>query len=431
MSTSLLYHGFGTITYTYVKTLFEKGTIYFFLRKKSCKQRCAVCHSRKVSPQGEEKSYAIKTLPIGSKPVVLVITLQRLKCQECGAKRQESRDLAQPRKSYSRQLAKLVCDLAHRMNLQDLADHLGLAWHTVKDILKNHLEKKEKRRSWREVRWIGIDEIAVRKGHRYLTVVVDLESGQVLEVVEGRDAACLKPIFTRLKRAKAALQAVAIDMSPSFRKAIAEYAGDGVAIVHDPFHLIQAMNRVIDQVRRDEQARLDQEGKKWIKGNRFLLLKGRENLADKERGRLEEMLAINHQLNQVYLLKEDLRQLWCQPNKQEAGAFLQTWLEQAFSLGLKPLTTLAKTITKYREAILAWYDFPVTTGPLEGLNNKIKTLKRRAYGFRDLAFFRLLILFIHWGPFKLSDPRERMRKKRKHIFYPQGKSKSGLAPALR
>ena len=170
-----------------------------------------------------------------------------------------------------------------------------------------------------------------------------------------------------------------------------------VAIVHDHYHVVANMNEVIDQVRRDEQNRLEGEGKQLIKGARYLLLRAKEKLAqlpDKQ-ARLDALLAVNAILHKVYLLKEDLRLFWSQESKSEARDFIETWLSQAKALDNRHLTRFANTVESHIETILAWYDHPITSGPLEGLNNKIKVLKRSAYGYRDFAFFGLRLLFIH------------------------------------
>ncbi len=194
-----------------------------------------------------------------------------------------------------------------------------------------------------------------------------------------------------------------MDMSPAFRKAVALYT-PGVPIVHDPFHIVKAMNEVVDEVRRQEQNRLESEGRNVIKGNRLLLLKGKEKLVDDpvKQIRLQRMLEMNANLQAVYLLKEDLRQIWSQGTKERARAFLKQCIENAQGLELRPVTRLAKTLKSRQDEILAWYDNHITTGPLEGLNNKIKVLKRRAYGYRDLKFFRLLIHFINNKSFQLA-----------------------------
>lgn len=153
-----------------------------------------------------------------------------------------------------------------------------------------------------------------------------------------------------------------------------------------------------------EQARLEGSGKNVIKGSRFLLLKGKEKLKKDEEqvSKLDVLFAANENLFRAYLLKEDLRQLWSQQTKTEAEEFLDTWIEEARYLNLPPFNRLLKTFSRHKEALLAWYDHQISTGPLEGFNNKIKVLKRRAYGCRNLNFLRLLIKFIHQTKFQLS-----------------------------
>ncbi len=279
MSTSLMYHAFGARTYDYLKTEYKEGSIYFYLRKKSQKQRCVKCKSRNVTLEGKSSPEPLRTLPIGGKRVFLMLQLHFLNCKDCGAVLQESRDVADPRKSYTRSFARHVSDLTRSMTLLAVARHLHVGWDLVKDIVKVNLGKRAKRRSWRRVRHIAIDEIAVRKGHHYMTVAMDLDTGQVLFTAEGKDHLCLKPFFSRLKRAGAKLKAIAVDMSKAFLKAIRLFAPKDVQVVHDHYHVVSGMNDVVDQVRRDEQNRQEKDGKEVIKGSRYLLLRAKENLA--------------------------------------------------------------------------------------------------------------------------------------------------------
>lgn len=294
------------------------------------------------------------------------------------------------------------------MTLQSVAHYVGLDWETVKELVKAQLRRRLKRRRLRRVHTLAIDEVAVRKGHRYLTVVVDLDSGLVLFVVPGRDHQALRPVFARLRAARAPLRAIAVDMSAAYLKAIQLFAPPGVAVVHDPFHLVAALNDVLDQVRRTEQQRLQGQGKRVLKGGRYLLLANGEDLPPQcaKADRLQALLAANETLHKVYLLKEDLRQLWSQRDKRTATNFLLMWLSDAFFVAaeyqLPPLHRLASTLLGALPRIVSWYDFPISTGPLEGLNNKIKVLKRMAYGFRDQDFFILRILCLHQTRFQLT-----------------------------
>lgn len=404
MSTSLLYHAFGAAGFVYLKTDYKEGCIVFHLRKAQHKQRCSYCQSRDVIRRGF-RIRKLRTIPIGHKPVFLNVRVARLQCETCGCCRQEAIDLARPRKSYTRKLEGYIMKLSTVMTILDIAHHVALDWHQVAEVISNHLKCREKQRSWRKVSRIAIDEIAVRKGHNYLSVVVNLDSGEVLDVVEGRNSEALAPVFRRLKKARARLKAIAIDLSPAYIKAVRDYAPKQVRIVHDRFHLIQLVNKALDAVRRQEQSRAEKkQGQQVLKGARYLLLRAREKLLQTQNkaSRLEALLAINENLNRAYLLKEDLRQLWEQPDKKSARTFLRVWLKEALSVSMAPIRQLAKTIKNNATGILSWFDHRISTGPLEGLNNKIKVLKRRAYGYRNYKFFRLLLLFIHQTTFKLA-----------------------------
>ena len=162
--------------------------------------------------------------------------------------------------------------------------------------------------------------------------------------------------------------------------------------------MFKLYNEKLSNLRRDLQREAtDLLEKKVLKGTRWLLLKNPENLDDQhnERQRLEEALRVNKPLATAYYLKEDLRHFWEQPDKATAAAFLQDWIARAEVSGVRMLKDFAKTLAAHRSGLLAYYAFPISTGPLEGTNTKIKVLQRQAYGFRDVAFFKLKILGLH------------------------------------
>jgi transposase len=156
-------------------------------------------------------------------------------------------------------------------------------------------------------------------------------------------------------------------------------------------------NEKLSDLRRDLHREATEDGKKVLKGLLWLLLKNPSNLKSEynEEQRLEEALLLNSSLATAYYLKEDLRQLWFQKNKDLATAHLDDWVARAKISGVKMLLTFSETLEKHRDGVLAYFDFPISTGPLEGTNNKIKTLQKQAYGFRDMAFFKLKILGLH------------------------------------
>jgi transposase len=337
-----------------------------------------------------------RSLPIGRRATALVLPVPRAECRACGVVRQVDVAFAGPRRSYTRAFERYVLELSRRMTIRDVATHLGVGWDLVKGIQKRDLARRYARPKLKHLRHIAIDEIAVAKGHRYMTVVMDLDSGAVVFVGDGKGADALKPFWKRLRPSGAKVEAVAMDMSAAYRQAVSAHL-KGAAIVFDHFHVIKLFNDKLTGLRRSLYHRAEADQKKVLKGARWLLLKSPENLdADKdEKARLEEALALNQPLATAYYLKDDLRRFWEQPGKRFATAFLNDWLKRAEASGVKMLQQMAKTLAAHRSGLLAYYDAMITSGPMEGTNNKIKTLKRMAYGFRDPEFFKLKILAIH------------------------------------
>jgi transposase len=305
--------------------------------------------------------------------------------------------------SHTKAVEREVIDLSKAMTLQDVSHYLDLDWRTVKEIQKNNLLKKYKRPPLKGVRNIGIDEICIGKGHRYTTVVVDLDSGRVIFMGDGKDGACLIPFWKRLKRAKANIEAVAIDMGPAYIAAVKEHQPQAT-IVFDHFHVVKLLNDKISAFRRDLYNRLaSEEQRAALKGSRWLLLKNSENLDDDrdESKRLIEALRINEPLSTVYYMKEELRQLWRQQNKSQAEELLISWAKRAEASGIQMLKKFGYMLLARKNGILAYYDNRLSTGPVEGFNNKIKTIQRQAYGYRDQEFFRLKVYASHEAKFKL------------------------------
>ena len=331
------------------------------------------------------------------------IARPRIECRDCQTEPVVPVPFADPRRSYTRSFERLVLDLRQSMTLTDVARHLGVSDWMVRDIEKRWLGKHFAKPRLKELRHIAIDEISTRKGHKYLTIVMDLHSGAVVFVGHGKGADALNPFWQRLHASRAQVQAVAMDMSAAYYQAVREHLPNA-AVVFDWFHIVQLLNDKLSALRRElHREAVDQLHKDVLKGTRWLLLKRPENLDDArhERQRLQEALQLNASLATAYYLKEDLRRLWDQPTKAAAGRFLDDWIRQAEISGVRVLKTFARTLAAYRSGILAWYDHPISTGPLEGTNNKIKTLKRQAYGFRDPAYFALKILAIHHTRFEL------------------------------
>jgi transposase len=402
MSTSLLYHGFGVRGYRYLKTEYIGGEVVFTIELPREAYRCAVCESDHVIGRGQNPR-RFRMVSIGSKRVYLALAVPRVECRECGAVRQVKLGFADPRVSYTKAFEQYALELSRYMTIKDVAEHLGISWDVIKQIQKADLQRRFGKPRLRDLRGIAIDEISTAKGHRYLTIVLDLDSGAVVHVGRGKGGDALKEFWTRLRRSGAKIEAVATDMSPAYIDAVTTCLPDAV-LVFDRFHVIKLYNDKLSELRRAMHRELeDTMHKDVLKGVRWLLLKRPEKLdpARNEPQRLQEALQLNQPLATAYYLKEELNEIWEQEDQETAQSLLMDWITYAESTGIGVLKTFAKTLRFHAWGILAWYDHPISTGPLEGTNNKIKTMKRQAYGFRDQEFLRLKILGIHEAKYAL------------------------------
>ena len=404
MSTSILYHCFGITGrgIRHVHTRFENGRTIFRIEKDSTTLTCSICGSRKVIKKGKVFRMFM-AVPIGLRPTVIEFPIQRVFCMDCGVTRQVRVGFAEVNRRYTKRFERYVLDLCKHMTISNVAHHLGISWHTVKDIQKRYLLHRFSRPSLNGLQKIAVDEISVGQGHHYLTVVLNLDNGAVVFVGDGKGVDALEPFWRRLKASRAHIQAVAMDMSQAYISAVTRHLPNST-IVFDLFHVIKLFNEKLTELRRDIYREVtDLLHKQVLKGTRWLLLKNPENLSDKgnERARLEEALSINKPLATAYYMKEDLRLLWSQPDKATAENHLHDWIDRAEASGIKILKDFANTLRTHRRGIIAYYDHNISTGPLEGTNNKIKTLQRQAYGFRDRAFFMLRIYALHTTRYEL------------------------------
>lgn len=402
MSTSLLYSAFVIRGYEYVSTSYDEGRVTFRIRQARHRLRCPSCRSNVVRSQGSVPR-TFRTLPIGCKPVQIRFDIPRVLCLSCRQTRQVELAFADPRRTYTRAFERYVLELSRHTTIKAAAEHLQLSWDVVKDIQARNLQRRFGRPRLGNLKRIAIDEIAVGKGHRYVTLVLDLVSGAVVFVGDGKGVDALKPFWKRLRRSRAKIQAVATDMGKPYIRAVRDNL-PGVVHVFDHFHVVKLFNDKLSGLRRELYHQL-QSGteRKLLKGTRWLLLKNPENL-DAERNeleRLQEALRINVPLATAYYLKEDLRQIWSQPDKATAGRVLRDWMARARASGIRMLVQFADTLEEHEKGILAYYDYRISTGPLEGTNTKIQAMKRQAYGFRDMEFFKLKIMAIHEAEYAL------------------------------
>ena len=396
MSTSLLYHAFGVRGYEYRSTEYSQGGMKMTIEQPRAALCCLRCGGRHVHAKGGV-TREFRTLPIGGRPVRLRMTVPRVLCRTCFVDRQVKLEFADPRLSYTRSFARYVIELAAMMTLADVARHLQVSWDVVKGIVGEDLQRRFAKPKLRSLKRIAIDEIYLGKKHKFLTIVMDLDRGAIVFVGDGKGEKSLEPFWRRLRHSRAKIQAVAADLSPAYSAAIRQNL-PRAKLVFDRFHLVKLLNEHLTDLRRElHREATDQLQKQVLKGTRWLLLKRSDDLDPQrdERRRLKEALKLNESLATAYYLKEDLQQIWQQPGKPIARIVLDLWIADAEASGIRQLGTFARTLQTHREGILNWYDHPISTGPLEGTNNKIKLLQRQAYGSRDLDFFKLKLLALH------------------------------------
>jgi transposase len=364
-------------------------------------KRCSQCGSA-VEAVHDATERRVRDLPIFDHDVWLRFPRARVECPRCGPTVEAVPWLDKHQRMTTR-LAEKVARLAMVLPITHVASWFRVHWSTVKQLHQRALLARLgpiTRESLAGLRQLAIDEFAIQKGHRYATVVVDAERHTVVWVARGRDRAALRPFFELLgPEGCARLEAVAMDMRGAYHDEVRAHCPH-VAIVYDLFHVVAKYGReVIDRVRVDETNRIAhaagpgavRASRRVIKGTRWLLLKNRESLRAREQIRLEELLDANRALFITYVLKDDLKQLWRYRAPHAARRAWSHWYRRAMRSGIDALRRFAQFLRPYVPGIVAHCRYPLHTGVVEGMNNKIKVIKRMAYGYRDDAYFFLRI----------------------------------------
>lgn len=310
-------------------------------------------------------------------------------------RRVERLDFVEAGARYTRRLAELVSALCRHLPISAVSRWTGLAWRTVKDMDRAHLKATLPVLHPRDivgVRLLGVDEVARAKGHDYVTVVYDLESGNLLWVGDGRSAETLSVFLAELSEDTAnGIQAVAIDMSAAFAKAVREQLPQA-SIVHDRFHVMQLYSKALDQVRRREFKQATPDNQDLIRGSRYLLLRNRDDLCEAQAQHLDRLLQANQGLQTAYVLKEQLQALWHSPKDvADMCRRLATWCDLAQASGLPSLRRFAKTLQQHSVGICNYARFPITTARVEAGNVAIGMIRKRARGLIDQDYFKLKI----------------------------------------
>jgi len=276
-------------------------------------------------------------------------------------------------------------------SLKQVSRFLELDWKTVRAIDKKYLEKQFAIPDYEGLRLLAVDEISAHKGYKFFTVVMDLERTRIVWIGKDRRKETLDQFFKELGQDKTKLiEAVACDMWDPYIASIKENT-PSAKIVFDKFHVIKSYSKVIDKVRNIEFKQATSEKKEAIKGTKYLLLKNQDKLKKDEKEQLQKLLKLNEKINITYILKDVLKKLWNYKSSYWANRYLDSWIKIAIASNIGSLMKFAKMLSNYRYGLINHCYYPIGTGPLEGMNNKIKVIKRIAYGFHDDDYFILKI----------------------------------------
>lgn len=334
----------------------------------------------------------VRDLDFGGHEMMLQVEHRKIWCDRCGGVRVEQLDFVDASQRVTNRLAAYavaLCKLG--MSVQAVAHHLDLDPKTVKALDKAALEIEFGQTCHEGLSRLAIDEIAVRKGHSYMTVVLDYDTGRVVWMGEGRQIETLDEFFKNMpENVRNGIRAVALDMWDAFINSVKRWCPNA-DIVFDLFHVVKAFNKVIDNIRNEEFRKSDQQGRALLKGSKYLLVRRGENLRREQRTRLKEILAANERLNVVYWLKDMLRHIWDYHRKGWAESAIDAWQAIAEADGHPALRRFSRMLENYKYGILNHCKHPIHTSKIEGVNNKIKVIKRIAYGFHDLEYFALKV----------------------------------------
>jgi transposase len=355
-------------------------------------RRCSGCGQTTTAIHDLEER-RVRDLPLFEHAVELIVPRVRVACPACGPKLERLSWLA-PYARVTQRLGESVGRLCAVMSIRHVARFFGLDWKTVKRVDRARLERVLGEVDLDGLEVIAMDEFAIQKGHRYATVIVEPRRKRVLWVGRGRGREDVRPFFELLGPERCArLQAAVMDQNTSYQLEVQRHCPNA-AIIYDLFHVIAKYGReVIDRVRVDcaNELRGDRRGRRVVKGARWLLLKNRDSLRSGEDVQLEELLAANHALFVVYVLRDGLKDLWRYRHAGYAARAWRSWYRKAMRSRIEPLRRFARNLRPYLSGILAHCRWPLGTNLVEGINNKIKVIKRMAYGYRDDAYFFLKI----------------------------------------
>ena len=327
--------------------------------------------------------------------IYLEVEVGRVQCRSCAGVKREQLAFLADNPFYTKRFAYYVGRRCRQATIKDIAEELNLHWETIKTLEKQYMRAQLARAGRPGPKAIGIDEISIRKGHTYRIVVSDLIRRRPIWFGgEDRKEASMMQFYDWLGEKKSrGIRLAVMDMWKPFRNATVTRAPQA-AVLFDKFHIMRHLGDALDEVRKSEYSRLSGRDRSYIKGQKYTLLSRRENLTLKGRQALKTLLAANQRLNTAYLLRESFGPLWDYEREGWARRFFENWRASLKWQRLKPYEKFAEMIERHWDGIAAYCkpENKVSRGFVEGLNNKIRVIQRRAYGLRDEEYLRLKVL---------------------------------------
>lgn len=355
--------------------------------------RCAICGQKRPGYDTCQGTSRWRHLDLGWRRFYIEARVRRVDCKKCGI-RVEQIPWAAPKSRFTYHFEDVVTWLAQRTDKTSTCELMGIDWRTVGRIIERVVSRRREPADLSNLKAISVDEISYRKGHRYLTLVVDLERGRVIWGKEGKSAEILETFFDEIgEEACAKITHCAIDMGEAYIKAVKARL-PGATIVFDRFHVQRLVSDAVDDVRR-ELWRATERGsdeRRVFKDMRHALLKNPWNLTPKQEDALPTLLATNKALYRAYVMKEAFADIFRHLyTVRTARRKFKAWLSWASRSRLQPFVKAARTIRKHFKGVLAYFETGYTTGMSEGFNNKARLATRRAYGFHSAAAFLAMI----------------------------------------
>lgn len=391
-----------TTLFLFVKNLFPFRRYKVFV--KNCendiiislinRNKCGICPTCGKHCRNVETNYSrtVRDLDISGKKCFIEFSQKKIRCS-CSYRGLEKLDFVSKSKRITKRMEQYVSSLCDKMSLKDVSKIVRLNWKTVKDIdyesIKLLLPDIAKLKFYR----IAIDEIAIMKGHKYLTIIRDYDTGIVIKIVFKRSYEIVSKALLSigLKRLKQ-IKYVSIDMWDPYIKAVKEHCINA-EIVFDKFHIVKKVNEALDKVRKKEFAKANSEERINMKHKRFIILKRESNLKKEQKEELNQLMKSNDKLYKAYILKEQILSIFADTKStfEQIKDRIQQWFKNILNNNIEEYNSVVKTMKHYFYGILNYFRYGMTNAIAEGFNTKINIIKRRAFGIRDIKYFMLKI----------------------------------------